>query len=950
MSAPSPPVISNTIPRGTPNLLEFWWDPPVSGTVTQYRLQCSALSIDQYYDVSAERYAYFSVPSNNVFYQFQITALNGAAESDPAYYPPWEAGFPSGAPTSIGGQFITPSTISMNWTAPVTPNTIQYYLTQGVPLNQSNSTDVLQNVQYAGTTSAVLPEFNADRAYNFNVRAFSTPGWSDPSDSLTYGRLYGCFITNAFTASTLAGVDSNGNQVVVCAARTSGTPVRLYNRLGNLVQEFSGAETSGSGQTFRCIVYISADGYSNVWAAKIICGFSSTVATSSTGTQINIQFDSNNNIIIPINISNSVTVYDKTGAIVTSFTSPGIAANVYGYVIKFSPTGIWNGVNDPTTWVSRVLISGASSSALHSTRITGIVLDSNDNIIINCSAQNVLATPQTITVSDQTQTTIGTPITISGNLSTLNTVYVKYASSGLVTNSWRAYVSSVNSQQIMNQQLAVNKYGQVIAAATYREISALYGSDDTLIGSVLPFTSSLATTSSYTQSVLIRFCSTGAAATSWRAPMYASSLFTLSKQTVPRSVLIDSNDNIYCTGFSELGTRGNDTVPLFVCASNDTTFISTVTLGFNNVYTAKYTNTGEPQWVTLLKGTNIVGSGVNAATHNTFFAPGPSGNNTTNTPQYLTTTFDNDQNVCLVGPYYRGNFEVINRNNLVTYTAPISGASTNSTFVATYAVKLTNEGSNAFVGIVNTISSTTSLITGFIYPTKIAFDSSNSMVLLENIYNPLAGTTTISSVGIGIYGNENTSIPTLSTINITGDPYGCVVKFTSSMSTINIASLYQRRNNSTTSSAVYNNYLGIDSNDDVIVSGNFTNFLAIADFGNPISSFTRGFNIAGGTLNTYQGMYVAKLTGNPSNSWVSQVAASNTTGVNQTNLVFQQFVGFNINPTTNSIYTGGYVTSNIYTLYDGYNSTVKLMGFASTTMSNVTFFTSYPSDGRVTLS
>lgn len=952
MSAPSPPVISNTIPRGTPNLLEFWWDPPTTGTVTSYRIQCPALSIDSSYG-SDERYAYFSVPSNNVSYQFQITALNGVAESDPAVYPPWEAGVPSTPPTGVTGQLINSSTLSMSWTPPVTSNRIQYCWATGTPLNPTNPDDHLDGtVQYVSSTSGVITNIDPNRAYNFNVRAFSCPGWSDQSASLTYGRVYGTFVTNALVIASFSGIDTNGNQILLLSPRTLSVPMTLYDRFGNAVQTIPGSQT-GFGNYY--LTYISADGYSNLWMARVLCtGFSSgSFFTFFTNFQFNALFDTNGNIIFPVNVFANITIFDKTGATVAALTSPGnILSNFYGYIIKFSPTGIWTGAGDPNTWVARFVISGSVASTNHRTAITGLVLDKDNNIIVSGVATNFSGTTQTVSVFDQTQSLVGTAFTVPGTLNgvtfTTNTgVFIKYGANGLAASSWRGYVTSVTSSQLF-VSTRVNQHGQVIVATRYRDPTPqVIGSDDSVVGNTLPFTSSLGG-SGYTDTVLIRFCSTGVASASWRAPIYSSSLNTLSKYDIPISVLIDSNDNIYCTGASELGVPGDTTVPLFVCASNDTTFISTVTLGYNNIFTAKYNNTGSPLWVTLLRGTNQTSNTFNTA-FNTY-----SLNWSQTTPQYFQTSLDRSENVCLIGPYNRNSFEVINRNDSVVYTTNTPGVnlSNNSTFTATYVVKLVDDGSNANVAILNSVSTNTVQF-NFIYPIRHAVNSSNEMFVYTQNNTP--DTSLTSSIQTGIYGYTGT--PTispnfdLSTNIITPLGYNLVTKFTSSLSTVSIAQLQQ--SSFIVGAPTLGGYMKIDSNDNVILTGIYRSRLDVSDFGSSEINISRQVPTS---FPNSLGLYVAKLTGTPSNSWVGQTGMVGGTSLNDfnqriflNNQIFFPIVNFQVNLSTNSIFGGAQTLSSLYTLYDGYNSTVKLMGFQSTNLSNVTFFSSYPSDGRVSL-
>ena len=951
MTTPSPPIISNSIPRSGNGALEFWWDPPATGPAfTSYRITCPTTipAIDQSYSSNAN-YAYFSGITNNTSYQFQITASNASGESTPAVWPLWEAGIPSGPPTSVNATFTAdPSVVVVSVTPPVTSNTLQYYYAKGIPFNQVNSNDYIEGTQYATSTTIPVQNFNPDRAYNFKVRAFSPPGWSEPSsDDVTYTRVSGCFITNATASLPFGGINTNSDQVVILVPRVAGVPVTLYNRFGGVVQTFSAAETVVG---VNIIAYISADGYSNLWMARII----SNGLAFLPNYYLNSIFDSNRNVIIPLNIFGNVTFYDKTGATIAALTSPGnLDNNFYGYILKFSPTGIWAGVNDPNTWVGRFIMSGSIPSTGHRTYMQGIFLDANNNIIVSGVATNISLATQTITVQDQSLTTIGTPITITGAGTTQYTIFVKFASNGLVTNSWRAYVTSQLSAQTYTANTTVNKYGQVIATVRYRDgTPQVISSDDTVIGGTLPFTSSLG--QGLAETVLIRFCSTGVASASWRAPIYSSSIRTLSKGDVPYSVVLDSNDNIYMTGFSEGGVAGATTVPLFVCASNDTTFISTQTLGNNNIFTAKYSNSGQPLWVTLLKGTNTA----NFFNNTNFTIPTVNNNNST-TPQYLKTFLDNQNNFTLVGVYSRAPFDVLNRNQETVFTTPVPGNTLVSSFGATYVVKFVNDGSNAYTSILNTVS--TPGLNQINAPIGNVINGNNELILFQQ------SLTTVfpAIIPIGVYGYNGSSTinasPDLSTFttNIGTGGYQYIVKFTSSLSTIAMAQIQQ-------SNALFGGvpfgggasqaggYIGLTSTDDVVVSGIYQNSIRVFDFGSDSSSFF----LRSTSISNCQGLYVAKLTGTTSNSWIGQttIAAGSVGAPNNTATLLQKAntffttIPFQVNQSTNQIYSGAYTLSSVYTLFDGYNSSIKTMGFASTNLSNVTFFTSYPSDGRFTLS
>ncbi len=950
MSTPSPPIISNSIPRSSPGMIEFWWQPPVSGPVTGYKISCPELSItDQ--DVGNVGEAAFTGLTNNQSYQFSIKAYNGSGDSAPAYWPVWQAGSPSGPPTNINGQFTQdPNVFVVSVTPPVTSTILEYYWAKGTPVYQTSSNDYIGGTQYASTTTIPVQEFNPDRAYNFEVRAFSPPGWSQPStESCQYARVSGCFITNASVTIPFGGIDTESDQVVILTPRVAGVPVTLYNRFGKVVQTFSAAETTAN---VNIVAYISADGCSNLWMARIVSSVANGVVFFSN-YYINILFDSNGNAIIPLNIFENVTFYDKTGATIASLTSPGSASNFYAYILKISPSGIWAGTNDPNTWVTRCIMSGSIPSTNHRTYIQGVYLDSNNNIIISGVATNISGVTQTITAQDQNLSTIGTTISITGTGTTQYCFFIKFASNGLATNSWRAYVTSQISAQTYATNTTVNKYGQVIAAVRYRDATPqVIGSDNNIIGGTLPFTSSLGVGSSDT--VLIRFCSTGVASSSWRAPIYASSI-AQSKIDSPYSVVIDSNDNIYYTGFSEGGFIGASGIPLAVCSSNDTISISTVSLGLNNVFVTKYNNSGQPLWVTLLRGTNTLTVG----TTTNFTIPTNSTNNAT-TPQYLQTYLDNQNNFTLIGVYSRASFDVLNRNQETVFTTPIPGNTLVSSFGATYVVKYVNDASNAYTSILNIVS--TPNVNNSNVPVGYVRTSNDDLILFQQTMT--TNSVSLNKIPIGIYGYNGSSTinanPDLSTFttNLGTAGYQYIVKFTSSLSTIAMAQIHQS-NAGTNVSTIFGGgtnqaggYISLTSTNDVVVSGIYQNSIRVFDFGSDTSSFF----LRSTSISNCQGLYVAKLTGTSSNSWVGQTTIAGSVGApNNSNTLQQKFgtflpaTPFQVNATTNQIYTGAFTLASVYTLFDGYTSSIKTMGFQSTNLSNVTFFTSYPSDGRFSL-
>lgn len=938
MAPPSPPIL-NSVPKARPTTLQFWWSPPTTGPVTGYRLQCIAASIDR--TVSASEFtSQFTGLTDGTTYQFQIEAFNNDGYSDPAYFMPAQPGVISEPPTGIQ---VTTNGLNTNvsWTAPTTPLDIGAYWVTAIPSDAQSSNDyVVQSVPptetYANMTNLnyISTPSQPDRSYTFNVRAYTSPGWSDQSQlaSTTLNTVYGSYVTNSI-ALLRPATDVQGNQWCYIKPAVGGVDMKLYNRFGTLVQTIPAALVSTTTTTI--IAYVSADGFTNCWMARISGGTTGILSSAGLMNRVTSLVDSEGNFIMAQQYSGTTTysLFDKTNTLVRTVTVATTVISVF-IIIKLSPTGIYSGSSDPNTWM--VNMSGTSS--LISYNLQGFKLDRNNNIIVSITATSSTPSVITSTIYDKNNTTIAS---FSLNPTEFGAYIIKIRSDGAATgvsgeNSWRAYITTQSgSRNTYPTALEVNKYGQIIAGFSYKSTFAIVvGSDNTSVGGPLPFQSTMGT-SSFTNTCLVRFCSTGQGASSWRAVQYSSSL-GLSKYETPYSIHITSNDDIIYTMFSE-GLSTN--IPLFACDGNNDFSFKTFNAGFNNICMMKYTNDGSLQWLAGLRGnvSTIQPSPFSSTTTwfqtTTIYNGGGSSTNSGVTP-YLFTTLDQQDNLVMYGIYYRAGFDFVNSNgDVIGQTASTRNTASSQTFVAKLS---TNTGTQGWLAMQGYGSNNVfgSQFSSVFLPTTLAIDNSNHIVIGGQNYSTTTSYFVNSNMSTGYIRPQGY----ISTANVTGfaltryDPLLSTVSSMVYMPTVALAPLQQ--------------FLQIDSQNNYITGGRYFSTLNQYTWftsTNTISTLIMGISTA------RQGVFVGKGTNDPTTSWLGNIG--NTSGnvwvTQQTPDGNQFWSGLTrVNLSTNRIQVTGSVSTGTVFLYNKNNSTVTQFGNSSDlNASTCTFFASYSPSG-----
>jgi hypothetical protein len=949
MAPPSPPIL-NSVPKARPTTLQFWWDPPTTGPVTGYRIQCIAAAIDV--SVSETTYTYqFTGLTDATTYQFQIEAFNNDGYSDIAYFMPAQPGIVSGPPTNIAASTTDGINTTVSWTAPTTPLNVQAYWVTAIPSDAQSSNDYIIKTTPSNDTSVILTTnyistpSQPDRSYAINVRAFTSPGWSDPQNTAaTLDTVYGSYATNLIALNNPI-TDAQGNQWSFAAGLTAGVPINLYNRFGTLVQTIPGGLVTS---TTNIIIYVSADGYSNLWMARLqglTRSTASLVFAPTSPLSLKSLVDSQGNLIMiqTGNGSTSVSLFDKTNTIVRTITLPFSTTNVM-VVIKLSPTGVWSGsTSDPNTWMAFAATS--SSSTLVSPRAVNYLLDSNNNIIISGICTNTTTT-NTLTILDKTGSIVGT-ITIPLLTGTSNYVvfFIKYRSDGASTgvtgdNSWRAYVDTKFSSFIPYlDNLKINKYNQIISAFSYKSSpTIIYGSDNLQIGEALPFTSTMGTASSFTDSCIVRFCSSGQAASSWRAVQFSSTL-GLSKLETPRSIHITSTDDIIYTSFSEaLSTNIN----YFACGSTNNSFLST-TLNLNNVCMMKYTNQGKLEWLTTLRGSNDTNNFTFFSINNLNYNANTGVVNSAPSVPFLFTTLDLQDNLVLYGTYFRRGFNFVNRLNTIigsTPTSPNNIGDTVQTFVAKLNTVNGTEGQIATQGYaLNTYGASGA---GTIQPQLLKIDNSNHIVIIGN-HNSTTVSYFVNSNNTNGYirpqGYVSTGFGGFTTNGLAITRYDPFLSTVSSMVFLNA---YRGSNAA--------QFLEIDSQNNYIVTGRFQStirqfnwFTSTNTVSSMISAISTGRN----------GVFIAKATNTTSNSWLIHIGNNpgflTDTALNIATVpgLIPSLVGYSaVNKSTNRIYVTGYTSTGITYLYNKNNSTVMELGNSAIAGgSTCMYFVSYNKNG-----
>lgn len=919
MSAPSAPRIS-LLPRALSGSLEFWWEPPASdggSPITGYTLSCANPPLTYSYGPNSY-YAWLKGLTNGVEYNFQLTATNANGTGPAASYLVSFPGTPSTPPTSVVPTAANAQAIAVTYSPPASNTTpiLNYYAT-ATNIANSNVYDFTAN---SSTPSVVIPVPDTlSSFYNVQVQAYSAPGWSAlsaaSSQQTSAPQVYGCYISNC-DFQFYPVIDAQGNAWIMGNIQNNTLPVTLYNRFGTAVQSIQPT----AGLVTVITAYISADGVSNCWMARVTCG-SGTFFSGQQLNSLRSLVDTNGNLIRLLSFVNStapLTFYDKNGTIIKTYTPNNASISI----LKLSPTGIYTGTSDTNTWVAII----QNSTPANSTTFSDFRLDNQNNFILTGAAQNASGSAQTLRTFDKTGAQFGTSIPL--RTGTQYVYLMKLSSDGSSTGSWNAYFTIDPLQATVapsaiqyNENLQVNSLNQIIWCVRYRGSDyQVYGSDNIKIGANLPYTAG----SNNQDTCIVRLAEDGTAANSWRVVLQSlTNVFS----DASLNVMVDGSDNILGVGWVQSsGLIPPSTFYALNTSDSQVTNMNFTMINTYGMYIVKYNNSGVPQWVASLQGGINVVVGLSQ--------------NINGVPQTARAKLDASGNVILTGQFAGslGGETLGLYNASATLLKSIAAPSTSAT-QDTFIAKLSSDGSTGYLARIGQVS-------GGVAGATVPFN-----LLIDNTQNILvSGRWTDNPTGFFVHTND--SVPVFSTFQ--GSNAGAfeasnnntyLARFDPILSTVSVATL---KINNSFSAATFPTFITLDSNQAPICAGtSFQNF-SMYDFNqSTISTCSRTFN---------QGFvtFVAKFAGNSTDSWCGLVKGAD----NGTSAAFNYFIptatsffaplaDLRVNLSTNRIYATGYTSTAIHTLYDGYNSTVQLLGSPSgPNPSTNGLLLSFPADGK----
>lgn len=738
------PTVPNivSLPRAQDGSIEFWWNPPTSdggSAITGYTVSCSTPQLQTVLPADAYN-AWIQGLTNGTPYTFFITASNAVGESEPATWQAYQPGFIPSPPTGVGAfQQGTSCNLEVSRSTPTTStNTVNYWSVQATPADAGFSTIV--QAQYGSNLTTVIPGLNMNETqWQVTARQLTDPGWSDPSAKTAYignNRVRSAFVTNA-GGNYYPTYDSNGNYWAFIESQVATQSTFLYDSRGTLRQGFGPV---AGNVPYGKLVYYSADGVTNVWMAQYVGRVGNGLSPFNTRTGF---IDSSGNFMCAASIGGTsyVRFTDKNGTQILSNSTPG--GQTTPYIVKFSSSGIYNGASDVNTWATFVSTPTALNAVA---RVANI--DSSGNIFTNFQVANTSggATEKFITVLDKTGAPIGSTISLIFNATAC--LSVKLANNGLATNSWRAYQSNFFGPSICAypETFQINRLNQLVVGQRYVGANGyMYDKNDSTIGSVIPYTSSIGFANFNT--LLIRLGVDGTAATSWRAAIGSEATGNTNnyRDESPTSIQIDSSNNIILTGFSEFGPTYANTIPL---DASDASNISVTQSTFSayNLFTTRYTNAGTPNWITTIQG-------VSSATINRSTIINAQNGNSANSVQFTKVKLDSQNNVIITGNYNSNALNMYNNNGAIlkTLSSPLSNY---QAFVAKY----NSDGSSGVMARIGAASTVNAFATRNWH---VAIDSSDQIYVAGQFATNL----------LGFYPSSNDVTPSILISSFTADAF-----------------------------------------------------------------------------------------------------------------------------------------------------------------------------------
>ncbi len=124
MSVPGPPDLP-VDPESDNLTLEFYWDPPSTdggSAVTNYRIKLCNSDTGTILPATARYFSSGPTLVNGTTYEASIQACNANGFSTPAYFRPYQPGFPPNPPSTMSVSIVSVGNCNMlvSWTPPST--------------------------------------------------------------------------------------------------------------------------------------------------------------------------------------------------------------------------------------------------------------------------------------------------------------------------------------------------------------------------------------------------------------------------------------------------------------------------------------------------------------------------------------------------------------------------------------------------------------------------------------------------------------------------------------------------------------------------------------------------------------------------------------------------------------------------------------------------------------
>jgi hypothetical protein len=766
--------------------------------------------------------------------------------------------------------------------------------------------------QFGNQTSQVVPGLDfLNTAYAFNTRAYSTPGWSDPSpttSTIGYPRVYCPYVTNVF-AQQSTFVDGSGNTYIFAQAAstlTVATPPQVYDRFGTL--RATGQVNTASLTSNYYVIYVSADGFTDLWIANLSATAAAALITdtAASGTTGNTnytplgQIDSEGNFVLMFTLglnTGTFRAYDRNNISFGPLFSATTSAQAY--IVKYSKTGL---NTDSNTWAARLVNNGGGAAVTtNAVRVLNFQFDSLNNIVALLSVSNLTtgSTAANFNSFSADGSSFGTTIALmtSTLVDATTTIVVKYNKSGV--GQWNSYCqlssgTATPANPFFGSNLAVLPNNRIAFAFRVTRTSTLganfvvYGSDNAAIGnSPLALNVPASGTSLYTVTVLLT--ADGVAATSQRAILQTAT-GDAARSTVPFAIVPFGNE-FYVVGYSSAATAGADFTLTAGAPNTDSSAITSVvpsntanagvTQQFRQlIYAIKYDSSCVPQWIGTIRASQTA-----TAANYVSFAGSATPETSTNASavvQDLRAIVDGQGNIIITGSYGplgAAAAGLVQTFSTASATPNVGQKSQNCpatlTVTEVFLAKFLANGTQSYVARVGIDQAGTNTVTN---PNQIIVDSNNNVIITARwtdvncgIYNDLADVTpAVILPGINS-AQTNILVVRFNTILQGAANNVGYIRFTSATGTI----------------AINNFLLALDSAQNIILAGTYSgvggapvpsNNVEFYNFGNIVSPFaTRTNTVVTGTTSD---IYICKLTFSSTGQspWVAKISGSSTDG------------------------------------------------------------------------